>query len=143
MSKIPSKKYVMKNITTNLRHRPGHITACTIFSGLFIYTYTKGPKIESQNAKYILAGTTALLGVELGCHFIDTMNMKSKVIKPQKYKSKVKGSFIWKIFSPAYWRGYQLVIHGYFLPCLVFFYVQLQGKIFTRDHLTSIKVDQL
>ena len=34
--------------------------------------------------RYVLAGTTATVGVELASHFIDTMNMKSKIITPQQ-----------------------------------------------------------
>jgi len=65
-----------------IRRRPGHLSACTVGVGLFLFTYVKGPEIESQKSRYVLAGTTAIVGVELGSHFIDTMNMKSKIIKP-------------------------------------------------------------
>ena len=35
-------------------------------------------------SKYVLAGTTATVVVELGSHFIDTMNMQSKIIESQE-----------------------------------------------------------
>ena len=66
-----------------MRKRPGHISAGLLFSGLIGTTYIKGPSIDSQIAKYVLAGTTATVAVELGSHVLDSINMKSKIIEPQ------------------------------------------------------------
>ena len=66
------------------RRRPGHYSAGFLFSGLVLTTYAKGPEIESQITKYVLAGTTATVAVELGSHVLDSINMKSKIIEPQK-----------------------------------------------------------
>jgi hypothetical protein len=48
--------------------------------GLLCFTYGYGPHIESNLFKYVLAGTTATVNVELASHYIDTINMRSKVI---------------------------------------------------------------
>ena len=56
------------------------MSALGLFSGLLTFTYVKGPSIESQVAKYILAGTTATVTIELASHFIDTINMRAKIV---------------------------------------------------------------
>jgi len=70
-------------ILDKLRKRPGHFSSALLFSGLVITTYAKGPQLESQITKYVLAGTTATVAVELGSHVLDSINMKSKIIEPQ------------------------------------------------------------
>jgi hypothetical protein len=40
-----------------------------------------------------------------------------------------------RIFNKENMRGYQLVIHGYFYSCMVFFFVQFKGKEFTSNAL--------
>jgi hypothetical protein len=71
-------------IIEKLRKRPGHLSACGLVSSLFLFTYVQGPNLESTLLKYVLAGTTATVGVELASHAIDTINMKSKIISPSK-----------------------------------------------------------
>ena len=66
-----------------MRNRPGHLSAAGVVTGLLLFTYYKGPHLESNLSKYILAGTTATVAVELGSHYIDTINMKSKIIDSQ------------------------------------------------------------
>lgn len=58
-----------------LRRRPGHYSAIGLFSGLLLFTYIVGPHLSSPVAKYVLAGTNVTVVVELGSHYIDTMNM--------------------------------------------------------------------
>lgn len=70
----------LRSVVGMLRKRPGHLSALTLFSGLIGFTYIKGPSIENPVAKYILAGTTATVAVELGSHLLDSVNMKSKII---------------------------------------------------------------
>lgn len=76
-------KATTRSILQRMRKRPGHISACGLFGGLLAFTYMKGPSIESQVAKYILAGTTATVTIELASHFIDTINMRSKIVDSQ------------------------------------------------------------
>lgn len=64
-----------------IRSRPGHISALGLFASLQLYTYFKAPYLESNVLKYVIAGTSATVGVELMSHFIDTINMKSKIIE--------------------------------------------------------------
>jgi hypothetical protein len=66
-------------ILNKMRERPGHITSVSLITGLVAYTYIQGPKLESDVHKYVLAGTTATVGMELASHYIDTINIKSKV----------------------------------------------------------------
>ena len=88
-------------------------------------------------AKYILAGTTATVSVELASHFIDTMNMRSKIVDSQTsvYEKQQKKSLVRRLFRKENLRGYQLVIHGYFFSCLVFFGVQYKGKELTAENI--------
>jgi hypothetical protein len=70
----------MRMAISKLRRRPGHFSALSIVTGLIGFTYIKGPTLENPTAKYILAGTTASVIVELGMHMLDSINMKSKMI---------------------------------------------------------------
>lgn len=81
MSKIRS----LRSVLEKMRKRPGHFSALSLFTGLVGFTYIKGPELENPVAKYILAGTTATVGVELGSHVLDSVNMKSKIIQPSFY----------------------------------------------------------
>ena len=63
-----------------LRKRPGQFSAISLYSGLIALTYYSAPHLESDTSKYVVAGTTATVTVELLSHVIDTMNMKSKII---------------------------------------------------------------
>ena len=124
----------MNSLINSLRTRPGHLSAFGLTSGLIIYTYNKGPSLESNLSKYILAGTTATVAVELGSHYIDTINMRSKIIKSQQsFYQGSGGSKLKGYLSMSNMKGYQMVVHGYFLSCIVFFFVQFQSKLFTSD----------
>ena len=79
---LANRKLMSSQIIDKLRKRPGHLSACGLVSSLFLFTYVQGPSLDSQLFKYVLAGTTATVGVELGSHFIDTINMKSKIMSP-------------------------------------------------------------
>lgn len=74
------KSLKIKHLIADARKRPGHISAFGIMGGLWCFTYGYGPHIESNLYKYVLAGTTATVYVELASHYIDTINMRSKVI---------------------------------------------------------------
>ena len=67
-------------VLSKRRKRPGHIVAMGVFSGLVLFTYGYGHKLDTNLKKHILAGTMATVGVELCTHAIDTINMNSKVI---------------------------------------------------------------
>lgn len=93
--------------------------------------------------------------VELGSHFIDTMNMQSKILesqesfydkKPKAKAQNVAKSGLWeqkpashrsvmmaastrRAFILDKMRGYQLVVHGYFFTSIIFFLVQFKGKL--------------
>lgn len=73
----------------------------------------------------MLAGTTATVTVELASHIIDTMNMRSKILDSQTsfYDKKAQASLVKRLFRRENLRGYQLVVHGYFFSCLLFFFV--------------------
>ena len=83
----------------------------------------------------MLAGTTATVSVELASHIIDTMNMRSKILDSQTsfYDRQKQQSLVKRLFRRENMRGYQLVVHGYFLSCLLFFFVQHKCKSFTLD----------
>jgi predicted deacetylase len=51
--------------------------------------------------------------------------MKSKIIQPSFYDGKTVTHvpFYKKVLDKDNMRGYQLVIHGYFVSCMVFFFV--------------------
>ena len=125
MKGFVSKKHIGSQIIDKIRKRPGHISACGLVSSLFLFTYVQGPKLDSEILKYVLAGTTATVGVELGSHFIDTINMKSKVMSSSQsfYGKQKQTSLIKRIFSMENMKGYQMVVHGYFFSCIVFFSV--------------------
>ena len=87
----------------------------------------KQRKQESSDLKrYVFAGTVATIGVELVTHFLDTLNIRSKVHDPQPKKGKIRHLF----WLPAkfrhflsLFRGYQAVYWGYLPSSLVYFYI--------------------
>ena len=133
MSKIRN----LRSLAEKMRRRPGHFSAVSLFTGLVGFTYIKGPELENPVAKYILAGTTATVAVELGSHVLDSVNMKSKIIQPSFYDGKTVTHvpFYKKVLDKDNMRGYQLVIHGYFVSCMVFFFVQFKSKLITSNAL--------
>ena len=86
---------------------------------LFSYIFYEGPSIESEYARFALAGTGSTVIVELLTHAIDTVNMRSKVINgPKIYViSLMKFEGISNLF-----RGVQAVLYGYVFSSMLYFY---------------------
>jgi hypothetical protein len=73
----------------NLITKLSHSYVSPILAGICGITFVSGtlefgPTIKNEYLRYALAGTVAMVGVELFTHPIDTVNMRSKLINGQK-----------------------------------------------------------
>ena len=79
-------------------------------------------KEDNKLWRYVLAGTASTIMVELSTHFLDTLNIqsklkdKNKVLSNMAHKSKRRSPF-------ALFRGYQAVFWGYLPSSIVYFYI--------------------
>ena len=69
----------MSNIASFLRKRPATIVSVGALTGIFGYTYKYGPQNKDLVHKKVMAGLVASMTVEVGLHFVDTMNINAKV----------------------------------------------------------------
>ena len=94
--------------------------------------------------KYVIAGTVSTIAVELSTHFLDTLNIRSKVKDTQKVPSFVvdrkQGKFYNELkrlrmqWSIAFlFRGYQAVFWGYLPSSIIYFYIYGRFKDKYRD----------
>ena len=88
--------------------------------GFTFYTYFEGPKHADSYFRFALAGTGALLTVELAFHCIDTLNMRSKALEGNKLVSSYKLLRIENFTS--LFRGITAVFHGYLWSSMIYFY---------------------
>jgi hypothetical protein len=110
---------------SNMRRKPGYITASAFFIGSMAFTFYRAPKLEDPILRYACAGTAANLFCEVIMHSVDTVNMRSKIINgPKLYVFElIKHEGIQSLF-----RGIQPVLYGYFIASLVYFYVYAHSK---------------
>ena len=107
-----------------LRTKPG-IWSCSVFLlGFSAVVYYKGPKLKDEYMRYALAGTSALVIVELATHTIDTLNMRSKMLKKESIKQQLTGNLLrYKATEMLQlFRGINAVVYGYVFSSIVYFY---------------------
>jgi hypothetical protein len=75
---------MIRSLVTNLRKRPGYISAFTFSTITMGYTFYYAPQLENNIIRYAFAGTAATLFVEVATHALDTINMRAKVINGPK-----------------------------------------------------------
>jgi hypothetical protein len=112
-------------LANNFRRRPGYITSMGCMTGILGYTLWQGSKFENPLIKYVLAGTSAQVTVEVLTHALDTMNMRAKIIDGPKaslyYLLKAEG------IAPLF-KGIQPIIYGYTFSSFVYFSIYAESK---------------
>lgn len=74
-------RYFGRHSISHFRYKTGFF-GCGIFSlACCVFIYTRGKEVQNEYVRYAMAGTLALVSVELSTHVIDTYNQRSKVIK--------------------------------------------------------------
>ena len=69
---------------SNMRKKPGYITASSFFIGSMAYTFYRAPQLEDPILRYACAGTAANLFCEVLMHSVDTLNTRAKIINGPK-----------------------------------------------------------
>jgi hypothetical protein len=123
----------MKKVAQFLKDKgKGYIIAGGLFSGTIGYTFHEGPKIESELVRLGLAGTSAILVVEVLMHAVDTVNMRSKVVSIRKEKP-----------SPQMLlKGITAVCNGYLLSGFLYFTTYGWLKREFNEIIDNIKQEQ-
>ena len=75
---------LVRTTISNMRKKPGYITASSFFVGSMAYTFYRAPQLEDPILRYACAGTAATLFCEVIMHSVDTVNMRSKIINGPK-----------------------------------------------------------
>ena len=99
--------------------KPG-ILSSSVFLGTFgaIVLYD-GPLFKDEYLRYALAGSSATLIVEILTHGIDTINIRSKVLKgPKLYLL----NFFKLTNMIQLFRGLSAVVYGYAFSSMLYFY---------------------
>ena len=87
--------------------------------------------MKDEYVRYALAGTSALLIVEMATHTVDTLNMRSKMITKQETQTYVfRGNYIkYKATEMLQlFRGMNAVVYGYAFSAFVYFYAYASFK---------------
>ena len=123
----------------NFRYKTG-IFGCGLFSVAgCTFVYQKGREVRDEQIRYTIAGTLALVSVELATHVFDTYNMRSKVLKKEKTdvpEVKVKSSkkipfldrpklYLNVMEFLRQFKGFQAVVYGYTVGSIVYFYIYI------------------
>lgn len=119
-------------LANNLRGKPGYKTSFGCLIGLLGFTLAVGPQFDNNLGKYVLAGTSALVSVEVLTHALDTINMRSKILHGPKYSFDylLKADGLASLF-----KGIQPIIYGYTYSSFVYFYVYAKSKNTVKNWL--------
>ena len=104
-----------------IRMKPGLISWGIFSTGFGVITYQEGQNLANEYLRYALAGTSAILIVEVLVHPIDTLNMRSKVLTSKGKKINVLRLF--KLTDMMQLgRGLNAVVYGYAFSSMLYFY---------------------
>ena len=116
-----------------IRMKPGLMTWGLFSVGFGVITYQEGQHLADEYLRYALAGTSAILIVEVLVHPIDTLNMRSKVLDGKGRKIKNVIRLIKMTDMVQLCRGLNAVVYGYTFSSMLYFYSYASLKKYMYD----------